>query len=131
MQLGLYDLEASKYPYLTRMQHNIEVLPDQTTWVTFEMVYSILPGCLYRMGDLNSSGGFTGLDVVYGVTYLKGGPPPAFSCECRPGHTWYVQGDVNGSCSFTGLDITYMVAFLKGEHDYLIPCCFCPPPLER
>ena len=83
----------------------------------------------YAPGDVNNRDGFTGLDVVYAVNYMKGGPPPPFHAECPPGsgHDWYVSGDVNGSCTFTGLDVTYMVAYLKGQHDVLMPCAYCPP----
>jgi hypothetical protein len=84
------------------------------------------PQCDYIPGNVNSVGGFTGLDVVYAVAYLKGGPPPGCPCECTPGHIWYVCGDVNASCTFTGLDVTYMVAYLKGG-PALQPCPDCPP----
>jgi hypothetical protein len=84
--------------------------------------------CSYIPGNVNGTGGFTGLDVVYAVAYLKGGPPPHYSCECTPGHVWYVEGDVNNSCTFTGLDVSYMVAFLKGG-PALMPCDDCPPVL--
>ena len=84
------------------------------------------PGCVYVTGDANNNGSFNGLDVVYSVTYFKGGPPPGYSCECTPGQTWYVAGDVNASCNFNGLDVSYMVSYLKGgppPH----PCASCPP----
>jgi hypothetical protein len=78
------------------------------------------------VGDANNSHTFTGLDVTYSVRYFKGGPPPPYSCECTPGHTWYVAGDVNGSCTFSGLDITYMVRYFKGGAAPF-PCADCPP----
>jgi hypothetical protein len=84
------------------------------------------PVCDYTVGDANNSGSFNGLDVTYGVTYFKGGPPPPYSCECTAGHTWYVAGDVNQSCSYNGLDITYAVSYLKGGPAPL-PCGDCPP----
>jgi hypothetical protein len=84
------------------------------------------PGCTYIVGDANNSLSFNGLDVTYSVGYFKGGPPPPYSCECTPGHTWYVAGDVNASCSFNGLDVTYMVSYFKGG-PAVHPCTDCPP----
>ncbi len=83
-------------------------------------------GCSYAVGDVNNNGSFNGLDVVYSVSYFKGGPPPSYSCECTPGNTWFVAGDVNASCNFNGLDVSYMVSYLKGgpaPH----PCANGPP----
>lgn len=86
--------------------------------------------CSYVPGDVNSSGAATGLDVVFMVSYLKGGPPPHEECaQCQalgPGMI-YPQGDVNGSCSFTGLDVSYFVSFLKGVWPSLHYCEHCPP----
>ena len=84
------------------------------------------PNCDYVIGDANGNGSFNGLDVVYSVSYFKGGPVPPYSCECTAGQTWYVAGDVNNSCNFNGLDVSYMVSYLKGgpaPH----PCANCPP----
>ena len=86
----------------------------------------VVGGCSYTVGDANGNGSFNGLDVVYSVTYFKGGPVPPYSCECTPGNTWFVSGDVNASCNFNGLDVSYMVSYLKGgptPH----PCPNCPP----
>lgn len=82
--------------------------------------------CEYVVGDVNGDDGYNGLDIVYGVSYLKGGPPPAYECECTPDHIWYVSGDVNASCTYNGLDITYGVAFFKGG-PIPQPCPDCPP----
>ncbi len=87
---------------------------------------AVIGGCDYIVGDANGNGSFNGLDVVYSVSYFKGGPPPPYSCECTPGNTWFVAGDVNASCNFNGLDVSYMVSYLKGgpaPH----PCADCPP----
>ncbi len=84
-------------------------------------------GCSYFVGDANASNNFNGLDVSYGVSYFKGGPPPPYSCECPPHGTWYVAGDVNGSCNYNGLDVTYAVGFLKGQGPAPVPCPDCPP----
>jgi len=80
----------------------------------------------YIVGDVNGSGSYDGLDITYGVSFFKGGPPPPYECECMPGNTWYIAGDVNGSCGYNGLDITYGVAYFKGG-DAPIPCGDCPP----
>ncbi len=83
-------------------------------------------GCSYVIGDANGNGSFNGLDVVYSVTYFKGGPLPPYSCECTPGNTWFVAGDVNNSCSFNGLDVSYMVTYFKGG-PIPLACGDCPP----
>ena len=122
MQTVLYNVEASKVGYVSQIQNDIEVFADQTTWVTFELLWN----CFYAVGDINGSGQLNGLDVVFCVNYLRGGPFPAYVCECTPGNSWYVAGDVNGSCSFNGLDVSYMVTYLKGG-PAPIPCPDCPP----
>jgi len=83
-------------------------------------------GCEYINGDINNDGIYNGLDIVYGVGFLKGEFPSFCYCECPPYGNWIVVGDVNGSCSYNGLDITYGVAFLKGG-DPPHPCPDCPP----
>jgi hypothetical protein len=88
------------------------------------------PPCNYVVGDVNGSDSYNGLDITYGVNYLKGiGPPPAYECECGSEGTWYVSGDVNGSCGYNGLDITYGVNYLKGIGAAPVPCPSCPPAL--
>jgi hypothetical protein len=85
--------------------------------------------CTYTPGDVNGSDSYNGLDVTYGVSYLKGGPDPTCpvgSCPIPPCDAFFYCGDVNGSCSYNGLDITYGVAYLKGG-PALIYCPDCPP----
>ena len=72
---------------------------------TQTIVDTTLAGPSYLPGDANGSGNVNGLDVVYLVAYLKGGPPPPDPI---------LRGDANGSCSVNGLDVTYLVSFLKG-----------------
>ncbi len=83
------------------------------------------PACEYAVGDVNWSGGYNGLDITYGVGYLKGGSSPL--CDpCALCLDWHYCGDVNGSCNYNGLDITYGVGYLKGG-PALVPCGDCPP----
>ena len=85
-------------------------------------------GCDYVPGDINGSGSANGIDVTYGVTYLKGGSAPRDSCDCPPmAFPFYAAMDVNGTCSTNGIDITYFVAYLKGQQPSLLYCADCPP----
>jgi hypothetical protein len=100
--------------------------PDRTVFFTpASLTIGTIGGCSYVVGDVNNSGGFNGVDVVYAVSYFKGGAAPPFSCLCGT-TTWYVAGDVNASCNFNGVDVTYAVSYFKGgpvPH----PCAECPP----
>jgi hypothetical protein len=96
-----------------------------------DMAFCLLgpPGCDYAVGDVNGSGDFNGLDVIYSVNYFKGGPDPMCpfgSCPIPPCDAFFYCGDVNASCSFNGLDVTYMVNYLKGGPAPM-PCPACPP----
>ena len=86
--------------------------------------------CIYVPGDINGSGSPNGIDVTYGVAYLKGSTPPPI--DCSPPCTgvpdpFYAAGDVNGTCGFNGIDITYYVAYLKSLQPSLLYCATCPP----
>ena len=86
-------------------------------------------GCEYIVGDVNGSDNYNGLDITYGVAFLKGGPDPICpfgSCPVAPCDAFFYCGDVNGSCNYNGLDITYGVAYLKGG-PAPNPCGDCPP----
>jgi hypothetical protein len=83
-------------------------------------------GCMYIPGDINGSGLTNGLDIVYGVSFFKGGLQPVISCSmCPQAAPFYAAGDVNGSCSFNGIDITYLVIYFKGGPG-LLHCPSCP-----
>jgi bacillopeptidase F len=86
--------------------------------------------CRYVIGDINDDSIFNGSDVIYMVSYLKGGNAPPYSCECPQGNLWHVSGDVNASCVFNGIDITYAVAYFKGGAAPE-PCPDCPPMTGR
>jgi hypothetical protein len=85
--------------------------------------------CVYVPGDINSNGSGNGIDVTYGVSYLKGGTPPPDTCfDCpNPGAFLLAAMDVNGNCMANGIDITYFVAYLKGLQPALLYCDQCPP----
>ncbi len=121
---ALFSIEASKDSFVTQIVNNIQVVSAETVQVNISLQYA--PICDYVVGDANGNGSFNGLDVVYSVSYFKGGPIPPYSCECTPGQTWYVAGDVNASCNFNGLDVSYMVSFFKGG-PLCNPCPNCPP----
>jgi len=86
-------------------------------------------GCVYVPGDINSNGSANGIDVTYGVTYLKGGTAPPDTCFNCPtsGNNLLAAMDVNGSCSANGIDITFFVAYLKQLQPALLYCATCPP----
>jgi hypothetical protein len=120
---GTYHELYHKTGFRDTTVQNIVAVPGENTNIT--VVLSNRPACEYVWGDINNSHNLNGLDVTYGVSYFKGGPPPGYSCDCPPHGVFYAAGDVNGSCSFNGLDITYLVAYFKGgppPH----PCVDCP-----
>ncbi len=87
-----------------------------------------LPSCSYLPGDINANEAANGIDVVYGVAYLKGGTPPPLDC----GHIcvgvpnpFFAAMDVNGNCAANGIDITFFVAYLKGIQPALLFCEDC------
>ncbi len=117
------NLPPGTYTGNVYLESNDPNVPSDTIPVSMEV---LAPTCNYIVGDANGNQSFNGLDVVYSVSYFKGGPPPPYSCECTPGQTWYVAGDVNASCNFNGLDVSYMVTYLKGGPPP-VPCADCPP----
>ncbi len=92
-------------------------MPDGSRGVSPTQTYGCLyfSPCVFTPGDANNDGIFNGLDVVYGVNYLKGfGSPPPATCECPSRGPVFVGADANGNCVFNGIDITYGVNYLKG-----------------
>jgi len=57
----------------------------------------------FLAGDVNGSGHLNGLDVVYLVNYLMGGPMPPAPV---------LRADCNGDCAVNGLDVGYLQAYL-------------------
>jgi hypothetical protein len=88
------------------------------------------PGCAYTPGDINGNHSVNGVDIVYAVNYLKGGPAPPVdcypACPLTP-NPFYAAGDVNGNCAFNGIDVTFFVRYLKGQVPSLLSCPDCPP----
>jgi subtilisin family serine protease len=69
------------------------------------LVDTTYSGPTFIPGDANGSGNVNGIDVVYLVSYLKGGPPPPDPI---------LRADANGSCTVNGIDVVYLVSYLKG-----------------
>ncbi len=91
-------------------------------------------GCAYLPGDINGNGAANGIDVVYGVAYLKGGNAPPIDCNppCSGvPDPFFAAMDVNGNCASNGIDVTYFVAYLKGLQPSLRFCAGCPPGALR
>jgi hypothetical protein len=72
---------------------------------TYTRIDTTFTGPDFLPGDANANDQVNGLDVIYLVAYLKGGPPPP-----EP----FLRGDANGNCQVNGLDVIYLVSFLKG-----------------
>ncbi len=126
--IGPYQIEASRAGYETAINDSIQVALDETTFVNIVMASS--GGCDYMAGDINGNGSANGIDVVYGVSYLKGGNAPP--TDCNPPCTgqpdpFFAAMDVNGNCAANGIDITFFVAYLKGLQPALLNCPNCPP----
>jgi len=103
--------------------------PDRPSNQIFEFtIHQTSSGCVYVPGDINGNASPNGIDVTYGVSYLKGGNAPPDSCDCPPlAFPFYAAMDVNGNCAANGIDITFYVAYLKGLQPALLFCPTCPP----
>jgi hypothetical protein len=83
--------------------------------------------CPYVPGDINSNGQVNGIDILYFINWVRGGPPPPDSCDCPPmPFPFYAAADVNGNCAVNGIDVTYLVSYLKGGAPIRF-CNLCPP----
>ncbi len=120
---GTYDIAFSMSGYRDTTITGINVSSGNTAIVDVAIIGL---NCQYIPGDANGSGGANGLDVIYLVSFLKGGPAPSDTCLCDPHGNLMVGADANGSCSVNGLDVTYMVAYFKGT-GVLLYCTDCPP----
>ena len=99
--------------------------------VSFCITGEVVSGCQYVPGDINGNGTANGIDVVFGVNYLKGTARPPVDCGgiCPESSPFYAAGDVNGNCAFNGIDITFFVRYLKGQVPSLLYCPDCPPAM--
>ncbi|HBZ01088.1 MAG TPA: hypothetical protein DEO84_07190, partial [candidate division Zixibacteria bacterium] len=85
------------------------------------------PQCVFVPGDANGSHTFNGMDVLFGVNYIKGvGPVPRDSCQCGSHGRVYAAADANGDCAFNLLDITFDVTYCKGFGPAPRRCPDCP-----
>jgi hypothetical protein len=87
---------------------------NQEGWSDYSQVWSFevsvdTAGIVYLIGDVNHNGQTNGIDVVYFVSYLKGGSPPPLEID-----GFYPEADVNGNCLVNGIDVVYFVSYLKG-----------------
>ena len=83
--------------------------------------------CIVVSGDANGDHMFNGVDIVYGVNYLKSrGMAPINSCDCEPGRITYAAADANGDCAFNGIDICFGVNYLRGSGPAPRICPDCP-----
>lgn len=120
---GIYDISFSLAGYRDTTVEGVSVISSNTT-----VVDAVLEeyDCPYVLGDANGSGAANGLDVVYLVSYFKGGSAPIDTCICDPHGELFPSADANGSCSVNGLDVTYMVTYFKGAGELQF-CADCPP----
>jgi len=129
LPVGTCQVIASKLGYVTVIRDSIQVALNETTAVDF--VLAPIGSCSYFPGDINASGLANGIDVTYGVAYLKGGNAPPDSCNCPPiSFPFYAAMDVNGNCQANGIDITYFVSYLKGSQQALLFCLECLPSTD-
>ncbi len=104
-----------------------------TAWDERIDTYRLDPiGCNYIPGDINGNGQFNGIDIVFAVSFLKGGSAPPSAGDCNPPCTslsdpFYAAMDVNGNCQVNGIDITFLIAYIKGLQPEIRFCPICPP----
>ncbi len=126
LNAGEYYAVFSKQNYADTTISGIIIVPQDTTVI--DLVLRFINNCDYVPGDANNDGVFNGYDITFLIAWLKGGPPPPYSCECRPGWIWWPAVDYNCSCSFNGSAITYIIAYFKaGYGQWACPCPDCPP----
>ena len=125
LNTGEYFAIFSKENYADTTISSIIILPQDTTVIN--LTFRFLQNCDYVRGDINNDGVCNGYDITFLIAWMKGGPPPPYTCECTPGWIWWPAVDFTGSCSFNGLDISFMIAYFKIGLLEIIPCPDCPP----
>ena len=123
LEAGTYSASFTKEDFSDTTITGIEIESDELYDLSFTFYFN--SNCYYTMGDGNNNGYFNGLDIVYTMAWIKGGPPPVF-CRCTPNNEFPSALDFNGSCDFNGLDILYVVNYFKGGPEPMY-CVDCPP----
>jgi len=126
LKAGTYSISFSHRIYRDTVIMGLSLISADT--IILNMILS--PSCRYLPGDINGNGQANGIDVTYGVSYLKGGNPPPNECNppcMNQPDPFYAAMDVNGNCTANGIDITYFVSYLKGQQPALLYCQDCPP----
>ena len=124
LNIGSHYAIYTKQNYADTTISDIPITPDT---ITIDLTLRFLQNCIYVAGDVNNDGVFNGFDMTYLYAWLKGGPPPPYSCECTPGRIWWVALEANGSCNFNGLDITFLLGHFPNGVIEIMPCPDCPP----
>ncbi|UCE67555.1 MAG: carboxypeptidase regulatory-like domain-containing protein [Candidatus Zixiibacteriota bacterium] len=78
---GTYGLSFSHPDYNDTTCAGLVVTRGDTTIMNMQLVLS---GYEYVVGDINGSDSYNGLDITYGVAYLKGGDAPVPCADCPP-----------------------------------------------
>jgi hypothetical protein len=125
LDAGEYFAVYSKENYADTTIEDIIITPGGT--IVVNLVLRFINNCDYIPGDANNDEVFNGYDITFLIAWLKGGPPPPYSCECRPDWIWWPAVDYNCSCSFSGLEITYIISQFKYSGGQACPCPDCPP----
>jgi hypothetical protein len=123
LQTVPHDVWVIAEGYAEIYMQGVEVYDGDTTRLDIALTVA----CPYIPGNVNGPPPANGLDVVYAVSFFKGGPPPPDRCDmCPQPAPFYAAVDVNGTCTTNGIDITYFVLYLKGGPE-LMWCPTCPP----
>jgi hypothetical protein len=90
--------------------------------------------CNYVIGDINGNGIANGVDVVFAISFFRGGNTPPIDCgspvgPCPQNSPFYAAGDVSGNCTFNGMDVTFLANYLMGVKRFarLRYCPSCVP----
>lgn len=120
LHIDFDDLGVSDTCQLIYFNDSITNISDSTGYITYPKVLIDGSVCVDVVcdsnlvrGDANGDGSLNGLDVVYFVAYLKGGPSICLGCVC--------PGDANNDGNANGLDVTYLLTYFKGGPG-VVPC---------
>jgi subtilisin family serine protease len=122
----IFSITIEKPTFYRPAYDSIMVVPLDTIYQN----YALHPICQYMIGDINGNGQVDGSDIVYAVSYFKGGQIPPVDCHLAcpdEPNPFYAACDVNGNCRFNGIDLVFFVGYLKGLSPALRYCPDCPP----